>query len=191
MRLERRHALWLPIVLLHGWLWLAHLPRPNADRTPREGSLIVRLLPASAPAKRLSGPPTRPSPRRATTAPARVSPSTPARTPPLPAPDEPLPNGPATAQADAPGPSTPPGPLLHTEATRRAIHLAARAPLLSERAASASDAPARETGQQRFGREVARSAYGNCLKGEFPGAGGGLLSLPMFLIAEASGRCQK
>lgn len=77
------------------------------------------------------------------------------------------------------------------DATRRAIQLAARAPLLSERAGAATQDPGRENAQQRFGREVASSAYGNCLKGEFPGGGGGLPSLPFWLAAEVSGKCKK
>ncbi len=88
-------------------------------------------------------------------------------------------------------PRTPSGTLLGSEATRRAIQLAARAPLLSERARAATQGPGRENAQQRFGREVASSAYGNCLKGEFPGGGGGLLSLPFWLAAEVSGKCEK
>lgn len=188
MRLERRHALWLPIVLLHGLLWVAHLPRQDLGRPSPRGSLIVRLLPAPSTVKPPIALPTRPPQRQA--APAKLgAPQAAADTTTAPAHIAPLPADSATPQAEAAAPS--PGPLLHSEATRRAIHLATRAPLLSERAASATEAPDRETAHQRFGRDVARSAYGNCLKGEFPGAGGGLLSLPMFLIAEASGRCQK
>lgn len=194
MRLERRQALWLPILALHGLLLLALAPRQHATPSSSQGSLTVRLL--SAPRPTLpAAPPTRPP------EPARQAPSKP-----VPAPFTTLPAVPAGEPAAVPGsppmtaqpspdatapPAPAPGSLLNTEATRRAIHLATRAPLLSERAASASEAPDRENTQQRFGREVARTAYGNCLKGEFPGAGGGLLSLPMFLIAEASGRCQK
>ena len=189
MRLERRHALWLPIVLLHGLLWVAHLPRRDLDRTSPRGSLIVRLLPAPSTVKPLSALPTRPPQRQAAPAPLGTRQPAPDATPP--APTDALPPDSARPQAEAAAPAPSPGSLLHSEATRRAIHLATRAPLLSERAASATEAPDRETAHQRFGREVARSAYGNCLKGEFPGAGGGLLSLPMFFIAEASGRCQK
>lgn len=191
MRLERRQALWLPILLLHALLLLAHLPRPPAAATRSERSVVVQLLPAPR-APTIAPPPT--SPR--VTLPARPrGPATPSMRAPVeaslpPAPvDAPPTEPPKAAEPDSPG--TGHVPLLQTDATRHAIRLATRAPLLSERAASATDAPARETAQQRFGREVARTAYGNCLKGEFPGAGAGLLSLPMFLVAEASGRCQK
>ncbi len=189
MRLERRHALWLPIGLLHVLLLLAYLPRPPAAAGPPGRSVVVQLLPAPRPG-------TLAPKTQALTLPARArAPATSAPRPPVEvsAPEAPageLPSSPLpSAEPATPGPA--PLPLLQTDATRQAIRLAARAPLLSERAASASDAPARETAQQRFGREVARTAHGNCLKGEFPGAGAGLLSLPMFLIAEASGRCQK
>lgn len=189
MRLERRHALWLPIGLLHALLLLAYLPKPPAATAPRGRSVVVQLLPAPRPGARV--------PKAQPVAPpARArSPATPALRPPVEAqaPQSPTGNSPSsplpTAEPALPGPA--PLPLLQTDATRQAIRLAARAPLLSERAASATDAPARETAQQRLGREVAQTAHGNCLKGEFPSIGKGLLALPAYLIAEASGRCQK
>lgn len=193
MRLERRQALWLPIVLLHGLLLLASLPRPAVPVPAERLAVAVRLLPAS-PRPRAS-----PAPPRATPGPARIA----ARVALPSATEAPRPAAVAAKPAEEPAAAAPDDaasgplaegprvPLLQTEATRRALWQATREPLLSERATAATDAPARETAQQRFGREVARTAYGNCLKGEFPGAGAGLLSLPMFLIAEASGRCQK
>lgn len=191
MPLERRQALWLPILLLHALLLLAHLPRPPAEATRAQSEAVVRLLPAAR------GPTIAPPPassrvtlpaRPRGPAPATLRAPVEASLPPV-STDAPPTEAPKAAEPKNPG--TTPTPLLQTDATRQAIRLATRAPLLSERAASATDAPARETAQQRFGREVARTAYGNCLKGEFPGAGAGLLSLPMFLLAEASGRCQK
>lgn len=192
----RRLALWVPILLLHGLLLLAHLPQPPQRGASPAATLVVQLLPTPTPPRRVAPPsrPARPAPAPAhAPRPAAVGPAQPATAPAhashtAPASDAPQHEPVAAAPANA-GPA--PVPLLQTEATRQAIRQATRAPLLSERAASASEAPARETAQQRFGREVARTAYGNCLKGEFPGAGAGLLSLPMFLIAEASGRCQK
>jgi hypothetical protein len=115
-------------------------------------------------------------------------------TPPHPAPALANPAEPApevAAQAAEQAAPPPASLLINSEATRLAIRQSARAPLLSERAASASQAPERENAQQRLGREVARTAYGNCLKGEFPGGGFGLLSLPFWLAAEASGKCKK
>lgn len=191
MRLERRQALWLPILALHALLLLAHLPKPPAGASRSESSLVVQLLPAPRP--RTLAPPPKSSPvalpaRPRTPAPPSMGAPADAREPQAPADASPT-EAPKAAEPATPG--TAQVPLLQTDATRQAIRLATRAPLLSERAASATDAPARETAQQRFGREVARTAHGNCLKGEFPGGGAGLLSLPMFLIAEASGRCQK
>lgn len=194
MRLERRQALWLPILALHGLLLMALLPQQRAAPASAQGSLTVRLLPAQGMPRPVAAPTRRQQPvkpaERPTVPPRSALPQPAPVAEPLHAADHP-PTA-ATSTPDATTPATPaPGSLLQTEATRQAIRLATRAPLLSERAASASEAPDRETAHQRFGREVARSAHGNCLKGEFPGAGAGLLSLPMFLVAEASGRCQK
>lgn len=94
-------------------------------------------------------------------------------------------------EALPPAPGSGSGSLLNSEATRRAIQQATRAPLLAERAASASQDPGRETTQQRLSREMARAGHGDCLKGEFAGAGMGLLSLPFLLAAEAGGKCRK
>jgi hypothetical protein len=194
-RLGKRLGLWLPIILLHGLLLLAHLPRASRVGPSDDTTLVVQLLPTPAPPRRAA--PASPAVRAAAAPAPRLA--APGRTQPATAPTHASDQPPASSDdshpapvAAAPADADPaPLPLIQTEATRQAIRLATRAPLLSERAASASEAPARETAQQRFGREVARTAYGNCLKGEFPGAGAGLLSLPMFLIAEASGRCQK
>jgi len=191
MQLEWRQALWLPILLLHALLLLAHLPRPPAAATRSESSVVVQLLPARTPPRPVAAPQARVPPRPALAVRPPHADAAPARATEPVAPAEVLAPEPVAALPATASPAPAPVPLLQTEATRQAIRLATRAPLLAERAASASDAPARETAQQRFGREVARTAHGNCLKGEFPGAGAGLLSLPFFLVAEASGRCQK
>lgn len=191
MRLERRHALWLPVLALHGLLLMAHLPKPSVVTARAERSVVVQLLPA--PRTATLTPPPKPLPAvplaRSRTA-ATPAQRRPVETdlPQAPA-DEPLAALPTAAEPASPGSTH--VPLLQTAATQQAIRLATRAPLLSERAASATDAPARETAQQRFGREVASTAAGNCLKGEFPSIGKGLLALPAFLIAEARGRCLK
>jgi hypothetical protein len=185
MTLQRRHALWLVIVAAHvallGSLAPRHLAAPHAARQTIELTLL--RLPKAA---RVPEAPPRvsraaPAPRRAPLAPPQPDAPAEAEAPPVPA---------AEAQtAAAPAPAAP--SLLNGEATRRAIHLATRAPLLSERAASASLDPGRENAPQRLGREAASTAHGNCLKGEFPGSGAGLLSLPFWIAAEASGKCKK
>jgi hypothetical protein len=81
--------------------------------------------------------------------------------------------------------------LLSSAATRRAIREAGRQPLLSERAASAADGDGHETRGARLARHMEKAGNGDCLKGEFTGAGAGLLSLPFFAFAEMSGKCSK
>jgi hypothetical protein len=81
--------------------------------------------------------------------------------------------------------------LLDSEATRRAVRMATREPLLSERAATASQDPGRLSAQQRMGQEIAQAATGDCLKGEYAGGGMGLLSLPFWLAAEVRGKCRR
>lgn len=192
-RLKPRHASWALVAALHGLALHALTPRLPTRDAPARQSVQLMLLPPTPPIAR-------PRPvattARAASSLTRVSPR---QQPPLAAPPPavgPLIEPAITATADpaaaVPAPAPTPQPsLLTTEGTRRAIRMATREPLLSERAAQASQAPDRETAQQRFGREVASSAYGNCLKGDFPGGGGGLLSLPLFLLAEASGKCAK
>jgi hypothetical protein len=186
--LRPRHALWLLIAALHLLVlsWLTPPPRP--PHMPSRQVIELTLWPQP----RLREPRHEQAPTTRSARPARPE----VRPAPTPASDDatrqpPAEPGPAIAVEAPPAPAASTTSLLHSEGTRRAIHLATRAPLLSERAASASDAPARENAQQRFGRAVASSAYGNCLKGEFPGGGMELLSLPFWIAAEASGKCRK
>lgn len=98
----------------------------------------------------------------------------------------------AAQAASTPDPAPPTQPsLLDSEATRRAVRMATREPLLSERAAMASDDPGRLNAQQRLSQQMAQAADGDCLKGEFAGSGMGLLSLPFWLAAEARGKCRR
>ncbi len=83
------------------------------------------------------------------------------------------------------------GSLLDSEATRQAIRQAARAPLLSERAASAMGDGAPLRPEDKLGGQIMQSASGDCLKGEFGGAGLGLLSLPFWALAEVRGKCRR
>ncbi|MDC8770666.1 hypothetical protein [Roseateles albus] len=81
--------------------------------------------------------------------------------------------------------------LINSDATRRAIRQATRAPLLSERAAQAmGDGPPLEQ-SARLGQEIQKAGNGDCLKGEFAGGGAGILSLPFWLLAEARGKCAR
>ena len=74
-------------------------------------------------------------------------------------------------------------------ATRRAIRAIARAPSLSEQLARSRDEPHRPNVQERLGNAVKTAGKGDCLKGEYAGAGMGLLSLPFLAVAEARGDC--
>jgi len=92
----------------------------------------------------------------------------------------------------APAPVAPAqGSLLDSETTRQAIRQAARAPLLSERAALAMGDGAPLRPEDKLGGQIMQSASGDCLKGEFAGAGMGLLSLPFWALAEARGKCRR
>lgn len=83
------------------------------------------------------------------------------------------------------------GSLLDTDATRRAIRASARAPSLAERAASASSEPAPLSTPDRMAQSVARSAKGDCAKGEYLGGGIGLLSLPFLAAAALREQCAR
>lgn len=174
-------------------LMAAQRQPPRSSAAPASTGALLNLLPAR---------PQRPSslvtaPRPAAPVPARQ----PARL------QEPLQSGPgearspAVTQAERPAEavvarpadaaSAPLPSLLDSEATRRAIRAATREPLLSERAASATQDAGRPTAQQRLGRDMAQAADGDCMKGEFAGGGMGLLSLPFWLAAEARGKCRR
>ena len=182
------------VAALHLWLLLLlqgalRSPPPRTAPAPAP-SVLVRMLPPRAaaptvsevppepprpPARRMARPVLRPAvPAEAPAAPAAASASTPAvaATPPAPA-------------------SAPPGGLLDTEATRRAIREAARQPSIGEMGAAATGAPAPLSAQDRMGQEIARGARGDCLKGEYAGAGMGLLSLPFWLMAEMGDKCRR
>jgi hypothetical protein len=79
---------------------------------------------------------------------------------------------------------------MDSAATRAAIRQTGRTALLAERAAGAIDQPFVSKGEKET-QAFARSAKGDCLKGEFGGGGGGLLSIPFFVVAEVSGHCGK
>jgi hypothetical protein len=93
---------------------------------------------------------------------------------------------PAASAASAP-------PLLRLDAAtlQRAVREAADTPSVSEQAARASDEPVRPSRQQALAGAIQRSGYGDCLKGEYAGAGMLLLSVPFFIAAEARGHCGK
>ena len=79
--------------------------------------------------------------------------------------------------------------LLDNDATRRAIRASARATSLVERAAAAREERAPVSGQERMAASVGSTAKGDCAKGEYLGAGMGLLSLPFLAAAALREQC--
>ncbi|MEP6874103.1 MAG: hypothetical protein ABI887_07030 [Burkholderiales bacterium] len=81
--------------------------------------------------------------------------------------------------------------LMDTDATRRAIRASARTPLLSDQLAQSRDEPARQSAADRLAHGVRDAGKGDCAKGEYAGAGMGLLSLPFLAAAALAGNCAK
>ena len=94
------------------------------------------------------------------------------------------------AEPAASGPDAPPS-LLDTEATRRAIRASARAPSLDDQLARSREEPQRLSANDRLAIGVREAGKGDCAKGEYAGAGMGLLSLPFLALAVASDNCAK
>lgn len=169
---------------------------PAAPTAPTGAQAPVKHAQA-APSPARPDDPRRP-PRDATASRLRMAPL---RQPEATAPAEAPATTPATASITSPDADTPavaaaPAAsgaqrLLDSEATRRAIRQAATAPLLAERADQSSQAPDRLGPSGKLGQEIKKAGNGDCLKGEFAGAGAGLLSLPFWLLAEARGKCAK
>jgi len=180
--------LWL-LMLLQGVL-RSPPTRPFSEQAP---VILVRTLPPpAAPREAPPEPPREPAAR-----PARSAPRAAASQAALPASAAIAPEAAAvppdsSAAAPAAVASAPlPGGLLDTDATRRAIREAARRPSTAEMGAMATDAEAPLSAQERMGQDIARGARGDCLKGEYAGAGMGLLSLPFWLIAEMRDKCRR
>lgn len=155
------------------WLNLAAAPRPVLAQPARPAIRPTTTVPAPRPV----------TPPPAAVAVADLAPS------PNPAPvadaiHVPPPDTPASAA------SAPRQRLLDTAATRTAILQSTRTPLWAERTASAIDQPFVSRAEKQA-EAVAKSAKGDCLKGEFGGAGMGLLSLPFFVVAEVQGHCAR
>lgn len=176
----------LLVLLIHGLLWLLLTQGGSPTPGPKLATqrISLRLQPLSRPVAR---PQPAPPARRPTGIP---QPRALARTPPHTISAPPVPDTAAPPLAASPSvapPASAPLPsLLDSEATRRAVRQAA---LSAPEAAQAKSLP--ETTQQRLGQDIAKSADGDCLKGEFAGAGMGLLSAPFWLLAEARGKCRR
>ena len=180
-------------------LWRQALHQTDVAVPPATSAPLVWLsLPVPVPG---TASPQR-EPHRPLATPAPVRPRAPAverpapQTVPQPAPLQW--SGPAaeTPPAAAPAPSAPApsrGRLLDNAATQAAIREAARQPLLSERAASATGIAPR-TDAQRLSEGVRQAAKGDCLRDPAvtqigPIGLGGLLGLPGLAARVISGDC--
>ena len=195
-RITRPHAAVLTAVIaVHlalFWLLLGSTAPHTARHTPaavqrvslRLMALPMPLVPRAAAPARAAQPDAARTP-----GPARSLPITaaPAAEPNLPAP---ISAGPTATLVHAePAASAPEVSLLDSEATRRAIRASARATSLTAEVARVGGEPVRTTAQERLGNDVKAAGRGDCVKGEYAGAGMGLLSLPFLVAAAARGAC--
>lgn len=187
---EPRWRVWLAVLLLHVALVLGlrttmWRPSPAAPASPALQWVTLPMLPTR---------PARPVETRQPSA---------ARLPTAALPRPPVPQVPPAdgtlrlveAPAHAPEPpasaaSAPRGSLLDNPASRQALRALGQRPLLSERAAQAMGDDLQRT-DGALTQDVQRAAKGDCLHGEFAGAGMGLLSLPALAVAAARGQCAR
>jgi hypothetical protein len=210
------HARWrgglalLTVVLLHAllvWLWPgaalvpARSARPMAP--PRVSLRLIAMQPSPSPQRMPEAPSAR------STLPRPVAADSRARLRPVAGTTRPaaitaasaVPAGAAIAAIAAPAAEAAPRAetpasapvsepsLLDTAASRRAIRASARTASLSTQAVAASEEPRPAGAQERLGTAVKSAGQGDCLKGEYIGAGMGLLSLPFIAAAAARGAC--
>ena len=185
----------LLVVLALHLLIMALLSRSSPDKVIGVAPARVTLRLIAPQAMPMVATPARVEPAAAAAARRRVAPpSAPAvrdlsQTPSAsPAAIAPTITGAAPAQPAA-GDAHPSPSLLETEATRRAIRASARAPSLGEQLARAREEPERMGASERLANDVRNAGKGDCLKGDYPGAGMGLLSLPFLAAAAARGQC--
>lgn len=190
VRRRQRAAVGLSVLALHALLGFALLHAVVRQRGgPEPARISVRLLPAPVRVARqprsdvaAARPPTaapvharvRPRPAEHVAEPAERS-----------APLDAVPT-PIAEAASAPTPAA--ADLLDTDASRRALRSAARNPNLASRV-DAQVGVHSPTAAQRLPGSVQQAGKGDCGKGEYPGAGMGLLSLPFIAAALATGNC--
>ena len=182
---------WAAVLALHVALIVSlggSRNRPDAAAAPQR--VTLRLIALSPP---------QPTPARepvASPSPARPKSAGRPRQPTANATLEPAPAAVATAQPvtppAAPASASEPLPsLLETDASRRAIRASARTRSLGEQLAESREEPAHASANERLANGVRSAGKGDCLKGEFAGAGMGLLSLPFLAAAAVGGNCAK
>lgn len=193
-RRRQRVAVALIVLVVHALLllaWLGTIVRQRSASDPARVS--VRLLPA-APAR--VEPPVSPDvptahPPLAETAraPRRSRPAARTAVEPVAQPIVQAEAPTRTAEAaSAPSRPSPDANLLDTEASRHAIHSAARNPNLATRINEQVGVRS-PTDAQRLPGNIQQAGKGDCLKTGYPGAGMGLLSLPFLAAAIATGNC--
>jgi hypothetical protein len=192
MRLRRarrqRAGVALAVLAAHALLaiGLASVVVPPRD-VPGPARVSVRLLPnppaRSEPARREARMPRRPVERAAAADESRAAPTLRAADPGIAALASP-----ASAPASSPPLAAPTGNLLETGASRRALSRAAREPNLASRV-DAQVGVHSPTAVQQLPSAIQQAGKGDCLKGDYPGAGMGLLSAPFLAAALASGNC--
>ncbi len=204
---RRTIAVGLPVLLLHAlWAWLLggdtlrHAPAAVAPTrvtlrlvpmTPMAPPMVKPPTPAPT---RVAGPPVPASPATRAKAPARAPIATtapPAAPPTTPPTDPPTATAAITPPAPAASDTVATTPLLDTDATRRAIRSSARSPWLGDQLARSREEPARAGPNERLATGVREAGKGDCLKGEYAGAGMGLLSVPFLALAAARGACAR
>jgi len=190
-RSHQRVAIGAVVLVLHALLalaWLGTIVRQRGAAEPPRVS--VRLLPATPRIEPPAAPgvSTRPPIRVTARAPARSRAAAQADKPSEPAPVQPEAAPVMAERASAPSPAAPDSNLLDTEASRRAIHSAARNPNLASRINEQVGVRS-PTAAQRLPGNVQQAAKGDCMKGEYPGGGMSLLSLPFLAAALATGNC--
>lgn len=182
----------LAVLALHGAL-IAALSRSGTmpRATPPATRISLRMIPLTLPRAAEVAPPAAAAPLTARAAPRHRSPTAASM-------NEPRPTTPTVITSAAitlpePAASAPDAlpSLLDTEATRRAIRASARTPSLGDPMAKAHDEPARQSAAGRLAHGVRDAGKGDCSKGEYAGAGMGLLSLPFLAAAALSGNCAK
>lgn len=194
------------------WAWLDQALRPHrasASPTAAIAWLDLKALPPTALQVRAPEPGRPVRPRAA--APAAAAPvrgssqvssqviTLPAATGAADAPSppaalsEPPVAAPAPQQAAASAPNTPvPQPsLLESAGTRRAAAAVAAKPGVRELGRVATGQVQPLSRQEQLAHSVERAAVGDCLKGEFAGAGMGIFSVPFFAWAELAGHCRR
>jgi hypothetical protein len=196
-------AVWLWVVFAHALLALSWQLATQPKTIQRQDTVVWLQWPQKATPR--PSPPTAAAHPTRPTAPFKPNPIRP-QGPPSPgfAPTQPpLATQPSTALSATLAASSPSAPvllpavrentelLLHTEATRRAVQQAARERGTSSQARASLGQEDGATPADRLGQAVKQAGKGDCLKGEFAGAGMGLLSLPFLLAAELMEKCSR